>query len=51
MTLNNKCDIICLKGGGIMIWEEMSYNKINFPFILQNKKEETEYTVEVEEDI
>lgn len=35
-----------------MIWEDMSYNKLDFPFALQIEKEEgtNEYEVEVEED-
>ena len=36
-----------------MIWEDMSYNKLDFPFALQTEKEEegiNEYSLEVEED-
>lgn len=36
-----------------MIWEDMSYNQLDFPFALQIEKEEeetNEYPVEVEED-
>lgn len=33
-----------------MIWEDMSYNKLDFPFSLQNEEEEDEYKVEEEED-
>lgn len=34
-----------------MIWEEMSYNKLVFPFALQIEEEEDEYKTEEEEDI
>lgn len=40
-------------GGEKMIWEDMSYNQLDFPFALQIEKEEeetNEYAVEVEED-
>lgn len=32
-----------------MIWEDMSYNQLNFPFALQIEEEEVEYKVEEEE--
>lgn len=35
-----------------MIWEDMSYNKLDFPFSLQEEEdEEIEYKAEEEEDI
>lgn len=35
-----------------MIWEDMSYNKLDFPFALQIEEEqEVEYKAEEEEDI
>lgn len=34
-----------------MIWEDMSYNKLNFPFVLQIEEEEVEYKAEEEEDV
>lgn len=34
-----------------MIWEDMSYNKLDFPFILPIEEEENEYKAEEEEDI
>lgn len=34
-----------------MIWEDMSYNQLDFPFVLQIEKEENEYKAEEEEDI
>lgn len=33
-----------------MIWEDMSYNKLDFPFVLQIEEEENEYKAEEEED-
>lgn len=41
----------CHIGGEKMIWEDMSYNKLDFPFALQIEEEEVEYKVEEEEDI
>lgn len=34
-----------------MIWEDMSYNKLDLPFDLQVEDEEVEYKAEEEEDI
>lgn len=34
-----------------MIWEDMSYNKLNFPFVLQEDEEfNNKYKAEEEED-
>ena len=41
----------CRQGGEEMIWEDMSYNKLDFPFALQVEEEEVEYKAEEEEDI
>lgn len=39
-----------MKEEGEVIWEDMSYNQLDFPFALQIEEEEiNEYTVEVEE--
>ena len=34
-----------------MIWEDMSYNKLDFPFVLQIEDEEVEYKAEEKEDV
>ena len=33
-----------------MIWEDMSYNQLDFPFVLQIEEEENEYKSKEEED-
>lgn len=33
-----------------MIWEDMSYNQLDFPFALQIEEENFEYKAEEEED-
>lgn len=33
-----------------MIWEDMSYNKLDFPFALQEEEESSKYKAEEEED-
>lgn len=38
------------QGGEKMIWEDMSYNKLDFPFILSIEEEEVEYKAKEEED-
>ena len=62
MTFCAKCGIIDVMigqrqwryfylGGEKMIWEDMSYNKLDFPFSLQIEEEINEYKpVEEEED-